>query len=152
MTRGLRRVEQQRQRVLDQAERGDDVDLEGDAQLAERVVGQRGERRGAERPGVVDHEVEAAQLEGGGGEVVAVVRVGDVADDGDDRRAGAGAAHGCGPPRRPSVTGSRPSTTSDQPARASPVASASPSPRDAPVTMATLMAAHPSERRVRSSG
>src|SRR5271157_1565928 len=41
---------------------------------------------------------------------------------------------------------SRPSITSDQPALASPVANASPSPRDAPVTMATLMAVHPSER------
>src|ERR1700722_3757773 len=48
--------------------------------------------------------------------------------------------------------GSRPSTTTDQPAPASPAANASPSPRDAPVTIATLMAAHPSERRVRSTG
>src|SRR5580698_9957051 len=46
---------------------------------------------------------------------------------------------------------SRPSTTSDQPCWASPVASASPSPLDAPVTMATLMVPTLLKREVRSS-
>ena len=71
--------------------------------------------------------------------------------NGTTRACGAAAAR-MRPAAAPSVTSSRPSTTSDQPALASPVANASPSPRDAPVTMATLMAAHPSERLVRSSG
>ena len=84
MTRGCGRVEEQRQRTLEQTERRDDVDLEGDTQIVERVVRQRGEWRRPQCPGVVDHEVEPTQLEGGGREVVAVVVVGDVAhDDGD---------------------------------------------------------------------
>ena len=63
--RGSGRVEQQRQRVLDQPERRHHVDLEGDAQLAQGVVGQRREGGGAERAGVVDHQVEPTQIEGG---------------------------------------------------------------------------------------
>jgi len=58
----VRRVEQQRQGVLQQAQRGDDVDLEGDAQIVEGIVGQSGEWRRPERAGVVDDEVEAAAV------------------------------------------------------------------------------------------
>src|SRR5215469_68934 len=50
------------------------------------------------------------------------------------------------------VVRSRPSITTDHPEPASPLANASPSPRDAPVTIATLMADHPSERQIRSLG
>ena len=47
-----------RQRVLDQPERGDDVDVEQVGERGERVVGQRRQRRRAEAAGVVDDEVD----------------------------------------------------------------------------------------------
>ena len=40
----VRRVQEQGERVLHEAEGCDDVDFEGDAQITQRVVGQRGER------------------------------------------------------------------------------------------------------------
>ena len=83
--RGCGASEQERQRVLDEAERGDHVDLEGDTQLAQGVVGQRGQRCGAEGAGVVHEQVEPAQLEGRRDEVVTVVLVGHVAGHRDDR-------------------------------------------------------------------
>ncbi len=67
-------VEQERQRVLDEAERRHDVDLERHAQLVERVVAECGQRRGAERAGVVDEEVEPAQVGRGACQVVTVRR------------------------------------------------------------------------------
>ncbi len=80
---GVGRVEQQGERLLDEAQWCHDVDFEGDAQIAERVVGQGRQRRGTERPCVVDHEVEATEVEGGGDQVLAVLDVGDVARQGD---------------------------------------------------------------------
>ena len=145
------RVEQQRQGVLHDAQRRHDVHLEGDPQIVKGVVGQRGEWRCPERPGVVDDEVEPAQLEGGAGQFVTVIVVGDVTGDGDDAARPVLPRRGCGRPPRPACAVTA-VDHEDHPVRASPVANASPSPRDAPVTIATLMAAHPSERQVRSTG
>ena len=118
------------QGLLDQAERGDDVDGEQLGQRIERVVGEARQRRRAEAAGVVDEQVDAAaELDGGGDEVSAVVGIGDVARDGDDavvealdRRVQRGGVAAVG---------------HDIPARlASARTRALPSPRDPPVTMA----------------
>ena len=133
------RVQEEGERVLDQAEGGDDVDLGRDAQVVQRVIGQRRQRRGPERPRVVHDEVEAAELERGGGQLVAVVRVCDVAGDRDHRR----------PWRRPDPDPARPPPgasgdrgrrpPSDQPARPDPSPPPPRVPGLAPVTIAALM-------------
>ena len=86
---GAAALAQRRQQQLGQGERGDHVDLEGGAQLVEREVGDRGQRAGAQCPGVVDQQVRAAQGVGRAAQVGAVGWVGDIAgkrgDDGASR-------------------------------------------------------------------
>ena len=81
-TRGSRRLQQEGERSLGHSERCHHVDLEGHAELVQRVVAQGWERRRAERAGVVDQEIEAAELGRGGHEVPAVRRIGDVTGQG----------------------------------------------------------------------
>jgi hypothetical protein len=87
---------QHRQAQLEQGERGDEVDLEGAAERVEREVPQPGQRRGAERAGVVHEQLQPADLPGRLDEGVAVVGVCDVARDGDGRRAERGGRGGEG--------------------------------------------------------
>ena len=85
-------VEQERQRVLHQAERCDDVHLERHAQFVERVVRQRRKWRRPQRAGIVHEQIETAELDRRIGQGAAVRRLGDVPRDGHD----AGAVSGVG--------------------------------------------------------
>ena len=120
---------------LGQRERRDHVDLVHLAQRVERVVGQRRLRARPEDAGVVDQQVERRRGRLGRGDQGGPVRrVGDVAGHrARPRRAAASA------PRRGS-SASR--AVDDEPPAgpARPVASARPSPREAPVTIATGIA------------
>ncbi len=75
---------QRRQQQPGQRVRGDHVGLQHVAQVGGGQVGQRRQRRRAERGGVEHEQVEA--VAGGVGERVPVLGVGDVAGDGDDVR------------------------------------------------------------------
>ena len=115
--RGCAASSESGERVLDQAEGGDDVDLEGDAEVAQRVVGQRG--AAARRPSVpalFTTRSRPPSPNAAAVSVVAVVGVGDVAGDGDHPGAGRGAGTDPAGGRPECRAGSRPSITSDQPA------------------------------------
>ncbi len=85
---------QQRQQQLGQRDRRDHVHLERGPQLVHRVVGQRGQRAGAQRARVVDQQVEPARGLRRAQQRGPVGRVGDVAREGGD------GARGCRARRR----------------------------------------------------
>lgn len=76
------------EQFLDQGQRRHQVGLEHRPQLARIQVGELGERRRTERPGVVDQQVKAAELLDRATQRRAVRGVGHVARDGTERGLG----------------------------------------------------------------
>ena len=148
---------QQRQHQLGQRDRRDHVHLERGAQLVRRVVGQRGQRAGAQRAGVVDEQVEPARGARRGEQGGPVRRVGDVAGNRGDGAGTAwplrgGPAARSAPATASSAAASRASMMRSKPSRARPAARARPSPREAPVIMAVRIVhiRHARHRRARA--
>ena len=115
---------------LHDPELGDEVDLEGRAEVAEPEAGSAaGAGDGPSVPALSTSRSRPPSDCGGDGEVVAVGLVGDVADDGDRR--GVGLGQGSTASARSAAW--RPSTTRAQPSSARERARARPRPREAPV-------------------
>ena len=78
---------EQRQRLLGKRQRRHDVDREKALERGDRKFGERRQRARAEVGGVVDEEIEAAEIPGRGDQPAAEIGIGDVAGERHDAAA-----------------------------------------------------------------